>query len=222
VATTFDVYPGPRPIPSLTELLARSSEHLNEFLRGVGLDQSVHIEAYLHHLDPADLVMYEGEKDPRPADMVVPFDGDSALWPEEDHYMWFTVPPAIGGTDAHVSRVDRHIWDGEIAAEERGRMSEPRIRQCLEAGYWWWFRRSAGQPGIINLAYGLIAGSLAELTSGFIYTDDNAWDYALFPAEATDFLGWYFRPEFAVSHESRTWAERCIAGFEKDLVAGRR
>lgn len=72
------------------------------------------------------------------------------------------------------------------------------IRTSMEIGYYWSFRRSAGQPGIINLSYGLIAASLAKITDGFIYTDDGAWDYNCFPASADDFLSWYFKPEFAV------------------------
>jgi len=32
------------------------------------------------------------------------------------------------------------------------------------------------------LAYGLIAASLAEITGGFVYSDDGAWDYSYFPA----------------------------------------
>jgi len=43
------------------------------------------------------------------------------------------------------------------------------------------------------LAYGLIAASLAEITGGFVYSDDGAWDYSYFPALPEDFFRWYFK-----------------------------
>ena len=74
-----------------------------------------------------------------------------------------------------------------------------------------------GQTAIVNVGYGLIAASLAEITEGFIYSDDQAWDYARFPATAIDFFSWYFHPELALDRNRKDWATRCIKDIPKDL-----
>jgi hypothetical protein len=53
---------------------------------------------------------------------------------------------------------------------------------------------------------------------GLVYSADGAWDYELMPAEPEDFLSWYFRPELAISDESRTRAEHCIDALRFDLA----
>jgi hypothetical protein len=76
-----------------------------------------------------------------------------------------------------------------------------------------------GQPATINVAYGMIAGSLAELTEGFIYSGDSAWDYERFPATAQEFFSWYFRPDKAIKAEYAEWASRCIKWIVEELKA---
>ena len=78
----------------------------------------------------------------------------------------------------------------------------------LSNGYYSTFSRGR-QPAIIHLAYGIIAASLAYLTKGFIYSDD-AWDYKRFPATASEFFSWYFRPELAIDTRHKEWATECI------------
>ena len=81
-------------------------------------------------------------------------------------------------------------------------------------GFYWAFRRSAGQPAVINLSYGLIAAAFAELSNGFVFSDDGAWDYASFPTNANRFLENYFDPQYPVP-EYANWAKECI-GIIKD------
>ena len=45
---------------------------------------------------------------------------------------------------------------------------------------------------MVNLAYGLVAASVAQLTNGFIFTDDGAWECKKFPTTPEDFFMWYF------------------------------
>jgi hypothetical protein len=74
-----------------------------------------------------------------------------------------------GGTDAYYcddADEINEVWSGEFDDPKCLRL-EPLIRECVQIGHYWSFRRSMGQPGIVNLAYGLIAGSLAALTDGF-------------------------------------------------------
>jgi len=91
-----------------------------------------------------------------------------------------------------ITELDREIWKNEIETNIKARV-----------------RKSIGQPGIINLAYGLIAASLAEITGGFVYSDDGAWDYSYFPALPEDFFRWYFKPEYVVKNEDKVWLQNC-------------
>jgi hypothetical protein len=101
-----------------------------------------------------------------------------------------------GGSDAyfdddHVQIQDR--WADGFDDPRRKRL-EPPIRECIGTGHRCRIRRSAGQPAVINLAYGLIASSLAAITDGFLTSDDSASDWQRLPALPDDFLAWYFRP----------------------------
>jgi len=143
---------------------------------------------------------------------------DPCRWDPET-YAWFMVGDVPGGKDAYFeadSESIRDVWRGEFEDPKCARI-ESVIRECVEVGHYWSFRRSAGQPGIINLAYGLIAGSLAALTDGFIYSVDSAWDWERMPARPEDFLKFYFRPELAIEEDYRTWSRRCIRHFDDDL-----
>jgi len=84
------------------------------------------------------------------------------------------------------------------------------MEKCFESGFYWAFRRSIGQPAIINLSYGLIAAAFTELTNGLIFSDDGAWDYAIFPTSADRFLQSYFNPLYSAPKYA-SWARECIA-----------
>jgi hypothetical protein len=72
------------------------------------------------------------------------------------------------------------------------------------------------------VTYGLLAASLAELTSGFVISTDGAWDYERMPALPEEFLTWYFRPELALEESKREWSLRHIAGRRDELLPQRR
>jgi hypothetical protein len=63
----------------------------------------------------------------------------------------------------------------------------------------------------------LIAASLAEITDGYVYSDDGAWDYKCFPAMAGDFFGWYFKTESAEKSEDKVWVQDCIKSIYEEL-----
>ena len=137
-------------------------------------------------------------------------------------YAWFQLPPAPGGTDVYFHYQDdltKEVWADYVEQLKQGELSKAQMEQCLAAGYYWVFRRSAGQPAVINLAYGYLAAAVAELTEGFIFSDDGAWEFSRFPAFATSFYRWYFRPEQADVMEMREWAERCIFHIPNELSA---
>lgn len=74
-----------------------------------------------------------------------------------------------------------------------------------------------GQPALINLAYGYLAATLAELTNGFIFSDDSAWDYEQFPCRPSEFFDFYFVPEKAISSNCLEWSERCIGLLREEI-----
>jgi hypothetical protein len=140
------------------------------------------------------------------------------VWPK-NIYAWFTVGEVPGGTDAYFRNDAREIikyWEGELT-NPNCKEAELLIRECATTGHAWWFRRSINQPAIINLTYGLIAGSLAAITDGIVYSMDNAWDWQRMPATAGDFLTWYFRPDLTIDSNKREWAERCIGYLAEEL-----
>jgi len=204
MSTTFEVYPKTKFIPTFQQLLERSITELHRFLKSVDIDSRASIQVRIQNKD---------------GDQQVPFDLQSpATWPD-DTYAWFKVANVLGGTDAYFRAVDEDTQDyWREFTEPRFKDREALIFQCLDVGHYWSFRRSAGQPGIINIAYGLIAASLAELTSGFIFSDDSAWDWERFPALPHEFLGWYFVPDLALEDNFREWSARCIDGLREDLA----
>jgi hypothetical protein len=137
-----------------------------------------------------------------------------------DFYAWFFINGIPGGTDAYFWNIDdlhKEFMNYEMENNNNTLKYKDEIIKSMEIGYRWNFRRSAGQPGIIVLAYGLLSASLCELTDGLIYTDDGAWDYSLFPTTAEEFCMWYFRPELSRKHDDKKWAEECIASLHNEL-----
>jgi hypothetical protein len=206
LSTTFEVFPKSRKVPSFGELLDLSSKRLNEFLRVHGISQRPEVGVVLRNNQPDDVAL--------PVALAA-----EAAWPDSQ-YAWFFVPTITGGTDAYFLQVDKdceEYWEEEIKLNEFIAARAAMVAECLRPGHHWRFRRSAGQPAIINVAYGLIAASLAELTEGMIHSFDNAWDYKRFPATASEFYSWYFKPEQAIEQSMREWSQRCIRALPSDL-----
>ncbi len=205
MSTTFDVYPKLSKIPSFQEILDLSSARLSEYLIDHGISAQPKI----------DVVLLSRRRDqPKPFDLNSP-----ARWGASE-YAWFYVESAPGGTDAYFQmneEIDYEIWDEEISINSRAAEKKTLIKECLINGYQWSFRRSAGQPAIINLAYGMIAASLAELTEGFITSIDSAWDYERFPATAQEFFSWYFHPDKAIKPTYAEWATKCIKVIVEEM-----
>lgn len=205
MSTTFDVYPGKEYIPSFAELLDISNKKVNDFLRNLGISKNITIDVEVHN---------------NTGELQKKFNiHDKLIWNNES-YAWFFIRGVNGGTDSYyykITELDREIWKNEIETNIKARELRDIINKSINIGYYWSFRKSIGQPGIINLAYGLIAASLAEITGGFVYSDDGAWDYSYFPALPEDFFRWYFKPEYAVKNEDKVWLQNCIKSICKEL-----
>ena len=169
MSTHFDVYPGESCLPTFKAILDRSTLELHRFLESVGVDARPHVHVRLQrHHDHVQL----------------PFSlSDEAKW-GKGVYAWFMVGATCGGTDANYDDSPAKIREflEEELKEPNYRPFEPKIRQAIEIGHCWSFRRSINQPAIINLAYGLIAGCVASLTDGFIDSIDSAWNSDRFRA----------------------------------------
>lgn len=210
MSTTFEVYPKTSFIPSFQDILDLSTIKLHKFLEDFEINYKPQISVRLNSQESHEA---------QPLDLQA-----SAKW-DDSCYGWFHVPPIPGGTDAYFRQLDdlkQECWDDLIEENSIFLLDwsldkKDLVKECLKNGYYWVFRRSAGQTAIVNVGYGLIAASLAEITEGFIYSDDQAWDYARFPATASDFFYWYFRPELALDRNRKDWATRCIKDIPKDL-----
>jgi hypothetical protein len=199
MSTTFEVFPGSSRLPSFGEVTEKTRDRLRNFLFDFGISARPDITVNL-------MRKMNDEKQPV-------FPDDPLKW-DIDYYAWFCIPSIAGGTDAYFNKIEP--IDLEV---EEGEEADKRIilLRSLQPDYYWVFRRSMGQPAIINLLYGLLAATTAELTEGFVFSDDSAWDYQLLPAKPDDFFRWYFRPSLAISPEFKEWAERCIRYIPKEL-----
>jgi hypothetical protein len=150
----------------------------------------------------------------------LPLDLDApAIWPDTA-YAWFSVAGVPGGTDAYFDRFDdddRSIWLDEAQSEHYASWA-PHIHSALRIGHSWRFRRSAGQPTVINLAYGVLAAQLAAFCNGFVDSSDSAWDSKLLPAWPSSFLETYFDPGASVSRDFADWARRCLGSLSEELA----
>ena len=198
MSTTFEVYTPTTNIPTFNEVLLLSNQYLSEHLAKYDICDKYTIDV--------DIKKSKTNKN------VVFSKSNPATW-GADEYAWFKVNEEPGGCDAYVDKVeplDWDCWNDEFFSNERSRKIKSQMRKCLEVGFNWCFRRSAGQPEIINLSYGLIAAAFTKLVNGFIFSDDCAWDYEIFPTTADCFLQKYFNPHY-VKPDYADWARDCIA-----------
>ena len=64
------------------------------------------------------------------------------------------------------------------------------------------------------VAYGFLAAALAELTEGYIFSDDGAWPGP--PIRASEFEGRYFRPALAGEYGDAEWYVNCLTRLIED------
>jgi len=200
MSTTFDVYASTSDIPSFNDVLTLSNIYLNKELIRHSINDSYEIDVSIRKEQTHEVVLL---------DKSTP-----ATWAIDDEYAWFTVNEKSGGCDAYVCDFSDYLhfehWYDEFIDDNQATVSKAQMRKCFESGFYWTFRRSAGQPAIINLSYGLVAAAFAELTNGFLFSYDGAWDYTIFPASANRFLQSYFDPQYPAP-EFANWARECIA-----------
>ena len=188
MSTVFDVFPTADRIRTFNELLRLASDHLNSLLSTSGIIKIVSLEV--------------GLRDDQ--DHVLAIDLNGPCWWDEGRYAWFYIPGVPGGTDAHTN----------LRSEERLDILQPRdasmaslVEKSRRVGRHWSFRRSMGQPALINIAYGMLAGSLAQITDGLVDSIDCAWDSSLLPARSSEFFEWFMRPDANSDPSWQNWSE---------------
>lgn len=198
MSTTFDVFPSTADIPTFDDVLRLSQMYLHDALARYGIAKTFQIDVRIQKKE---------------GDTIRPFLKSSPAKWDEDEYAWFIIADQCGGCDAYFNLMDEIMsiedWREQLLLAQKAKNFEREIKQCLNNGFWWCFRRSAGQPAIINLTYGLIAAAFAKLTNGFIYSIDSAWDYTLFPTQTDEFLAHYFNPNGEDNSNTR-WAKECL------------
>jgi len=203
MSTSFHVYPTKESIPTFRELIDVAMVHLRELLASWGFNQTV----------PLTVTLWRTESDRT----SVPAELDSPFWWPWKGYATFVVPP-VGATIAHahsVDDIDREYIE-DILLKQAPQFAD-RASAFLRVGRSWNFVKHAGQPSIIYAAYGMLAGSLAELTDGFIDSGDCAWDSERLPALPSAFLSAYGRPDPNGSEKHRDWEKYFLERLRQEL-----
>jgi len=199
---TFEVYPAHLNLPTFAQVASLAESRVNARLAEIGHDAKLKLSATLRT-----------QRDQEEA--VGPAEGPFK-WPTgKDTYAWFEVVGIDGGCDVTYSedREEIEVFRGEIKFNKL--LPDEFVDGCLDFGRRWTFRRSAGQPCVISLVYGYIAAAFAELTEGFLYSDDGAWDRDMMPIRPTEFYATYFYPEKTREHVE--WSQRCLQQIEDEL-----
>ena len=207
MSTVFLIYPKTKKMPTFQELLDLSTKRLHERFSELNIKARPVINVYIHFKDPQK---------------IIDRDLKTLSFGENIMSAYFYVDDIPHGTDAHFVTVSQYDWNDWMEEDETDHTLEkertPLILSCLEIGHYWYFRRSINQPPIINLTYGLMSVSLAELTNAYIYSGDGAWDTERFPATVEEFDSWYFRPEMALELEFKEWATQCLKALTTDIA----
>lgn len=210
MSTTFQIIPVETKSITFDDVIKLSEKRLNAFLNSYGLDSRFRLKISLHE---------NSEK------YVKEIDLDSGFEWKDSEYVWFNVIGIPGGTNAYCEEIKSEFEESDpwwrledmISNNKTIEDFEQKIEKAKNLNVYWTFRRSAGQPATITLTYGLISAAIAELTGGFIWTDDGAWNFEKFPAEPNEFYKWYFKPQLEDHYDSKEWAERCLEGIKKEI-----
>lgn len=226
MSTTFDVLPGTRYVPTVEQVVSGTELLLHNFLLGHRITTQYRLRFEIlkeqrHEVYRPTVLNWMGKKrkvEPL-SERRTPSGSDAFLW-GKDEYGWLTMEDVRGGCDCYVEEPlqpwDESCWSDEfLKLQTSGRPFIP-IDAMYKNDREWSFRRSAGQPAIINVVYGLLAAQVAKLTEGVIYTIDGAWRSDKLPAYADDFVQFYFQPDHPENDQyDREWAIECIKEIRK-------
>ena len=211
MATTFEVLPATRKDLTFGELLDQSQKNISLHLHKLGITHEIQLRA--------EIITNKNRREV-PPDKVFKW----SVGPPDYAYLWISLNGVPGGTDVYCdtisSRLPEHKW--HIFDELREALNfnpvyERLLGSAKKLDRRWRFRRSMGQPEIINLSYGIIAATLAELTDGLIYSCDGAWNDQFLPTTGAAFRAHYFSPDSYAEQHSKKWVETVIASLQESV-----
>ena len=202
MSTIFEVYPAHLRLPSFEDVLNVAEKRIGERLVTIGIEAKVRLRVTLR--------TQRGKEE-----LARAAKGAFQWEPGKETYAWVEVVGCDGGCDVTYSE-DREaieVFRDEIKYTKT--LPDEFVDRCLDLGRRWAFRRSAGQPCTIAFVYGYVAAAFAELTDGFIYSDDGAWDRDMLPMRASEFYATYFRPEKTQTRGK--WVADCLEELPLEL-----
>ena len=202
MSTEFDIFPGRPELPRFEEVLALAETHFNAYLGTIGVRTFVDLDVEIRSQSP---------------DVVVVASASGAMRWDDDHYAWFTAADLQGGADAYfwpLNEVTTEYWNEDLLLRPGfARWREP-MAQAIAVGHCWNIRCSINEPAAVRLAHGFLAGAIAQLTGGFVYSDDGAWEHERLPATGEELLATYAR---ARSEEWRATIDAWAAAMRIDF-----
>lgn len=202
MSTTFEVYPKNNCSPSFGDVF---NETICELCRILPVHQSV----------LADLIHHQLLKNSNDTNVVDNID-DVFRW-REGEYLWVTIQGIDGGADIYCERIEQSYIDEllESCSTEQQRNA---VRALPLEEKYWNIRTSIGQPAIVKLLSGVLAGTLARLTGGKVFSGDGAWESHSLPISGSELLSCYIDPGNIYDKEFRAWVKKIVEGADLELT----
>ena len=204
MSTTFSVFPSFDKPPTVGAFLASCEQTFHNRCQEVGV------------LERPKLTLDRIQKN---GNERIPFSPSDLMEWSPQVYAWLEIEGVQGGTDIYYRENDSFTvdwWRGAIS-DRPNNIKAHILEDCLDPGFHWKFRRSAGQSGAVNILYGLAAGCLGEISSGAVFSDDGAWVHSRLPMLGTQLVDEYMRPWAINDVKFSGWANRCITALKTEL-----
>ncbi|MEO1188688.1 MAG: hypothetical protein AAFW60_06420 [Pseudomonadota bacterium] len=188
MSSSFDIIPLSAELPTFAAVKALSDRRLREFLRA--FDIQAEFKTSFEFLESGVPAEQAKRRSPSDTDLVGIED--------DSEYVRVFLEGLDGSTFLSFktlkddTRLDDPWWQSRLLLEDGGndlpeldeiKATAQRINRL------WEISRYGGSPPIIHILYGIVAGSLAELTNGIVTS--STWDMSRFPATSTDFFKWH-------------------------------
>lgn len=193
MSTCFNIFPTTAHIPKCKIIIETAVSMFNDFLRSNEIDLDV--EYNIREMKQDGSIIE--------SDLIVH---------EEGNYTSVEIN-GIGTVllfYGNLTNVDFEMWEEEIAINKKAELMRKKILLNKTIGHYWQVKRTMGQPALIGLIYGFIAISIAKYTNGYIYSDDGAWSYDLFPSTYMELLSQYSDVDNITDNEVRSTVRKWI------------
>lgn len=163
MSTCFEVYPTNDNIPETDIIINSALKMFEEFLEFHGIETEVFTE--VHTFRDGKVITEKTVTHDENSHTTITVNNIG------DIYLFYIT----------LDDTDVEIWKDELKTNPRADKLRNSILKNSQIGHMWQIKRTAGQPAIVSLFYGFVAMAVAKETDGFIYSDDGAWSYELFP-----------------------------------------